>query len=67
MDTITFLRLILPASGVYFAQRIHPRPGMKDATILYPVDDLEQLADKLTTIDAQYPNDNTYYALASYK
>ena len=67
MDTTTFLNMILPSSGIYFAQRIHSRPGKKDATILYPQSDIADLADKLLALDEQFPADNIYYAMASYK
>ena len=67
MDTRTFLKAILPERGIKFVQRIRPRPGKKDATILYPVADYEEAAAKSHELDIQYANDNIYYAMASYK
>ena len=67
MDITTFLRLIVPDTGIKFAARIRPRVGKKDATILYPVGDHDDLKDKLLELDASYPTENVYYAMASYK
>lgn len=66
MDTRTFLKTVLPERGILFAQRIHPRQGKQPATILYPVGDVDDLSDKLLELDATYPTDNVYYAMASY-
>lgn len=67
MDLTTFLRMIVPATGIKFAQRIRPRAGKRDATILYPVGDHDDLRDKLLELDHSYPAENVYYAMASYK
>ena len=66
MDTRSFLKAILPERGIKFVQRIKPRPGKKDATILYPAADSDDAATQSLELDIKFGNDNIYYAMASY-
>jgi len=67
MDTKQFLEMILPSRGVIFVQRIKPRPGHPkgDATVLYPVADADDAADKALELD-RADNSNIYFAMATY-
>ena len=71
MDTKTFLKTLLPESGIKFVASIRPRknpqPGKATATIHYPVADYDEAADKAILIDRTEANDNVYFAMASFK
>lgn len=66
MDTTTFLKTILPESGVKYLMRLVPRPT-KDVSIHTTVATAEEAAEVLRAWDARYPEQNVYYAMASYK
>lgn len=67
MDTNTFLKTVLPSSGVLFVARIARRAGRKDVTIHYPVSTPEDAAETALRLNAKHPESNIYYAMASYK
>lgn len=67
MDTTTFLRTILPTSGVLFIAKIKRRAAQHDQTIHYPVADADEAAVKALELDEEFPQDNVYFAMASYK
>ena len=69
MDTITFLRTILPRSGFIYVARIRKAKGegRKDQTIHAVAPDADEAAALLLEWDRKYPDQNIYYAMASYQ
>lgn len=69
MDTKTFLQTILPRSGFIYIARIRKANGTrrKDQTIHTVAPDAEAAASTLLEWDRKYPDQNIYYAMASYK
>ena len=68
MDTKTFLETILPRSGFIYIARIRKAKGegRKDQTIHTVAPDADEAAAKLLEWDRKYPDQNIYYAMASY-
>jgi len=68
MDTLNFLKTILPSRGVYYLMRKVPRPNHPkgDATIHEVAGDVDDLADMVLQQDRK-GDQNIYYAMASYK
>ena len=68
MDTRTFLETILPRSGFIYIARIRKAKGdgRKDQTIHTVAPDAEEAATQLLDWDRKYPDQNIYYAMASY-
>lgn len=67
MDTSTFLRTILPSTGVLFVARIHRLDNGETRTIHRPVGDSDEAADMVLALNRKHQKDNIYYAMASYK
>lgn len=72
MDTLTFLNAVLPEGGFKFVARIAPRKtpsksGKMTTTIHYPVRELEEVVETSKELEARYPDNNIYFALASFK
>lgn len=61
MDTLEFLRLVLPPSGTYFAAAKLPSGGYRH----YSCESIEELAAKCLFLDTQ--SEQVFYALASFK
>lgn len=61
MDTLEFLRLVLPPSGTYFAAAKLPSGGYRH----YACETIEELAAKCLFLDTQ--SEQVFYALASFK
>lgn len=68
MDTATFLRALLPATGVYFVTEWRKRPKHPRGGVMlhHPVGDIDDAADKALELD-RAGNHNVYFAMASYK
>lgn len=67
MDTLSFLKTILPESGIKYVMRLVPREGKPDFPIHTVYDTAEELAENILAIDAKYDQHNTYYAMASFR
>lgn len=69
MDTVSFLRLIVPDSGIKFVAEWVPRPKHPKGGVMlhHPVGDFDDMADKLAELDRNGKKQNVYYAMASYK